>query len=324
MRVLRLTFLSSLVLELVAMLSVALVAVSAGLRVVGGDLDFRTALFVLVLAPEAYLPMRALGASYHSSAEGLAATEQVFALLDREGPAAAGSGAGRDVPDPGRVPVRLTGVRVTYPGRPDPALVLDELVLEPGTTLAVTGPSGSGKSTLLAVLLGLVAPDQGEVRVGDVALGDLDLDAWRSQVAWVAQRPYLFAGTLAANVRLGRPDASDADVTAALVEAGLRRYLDDHPAGLRTPVGERGAGLSAGERRRVALARALLRDASLLLLDEPTAGLDPATEAEVVDAVARAARDRTVVLVTHHAEPLRIADRVVELAACRVPAEVTA
>jgi ATP-binding cassette subfamily C protein CydCD len=355
---LRVTFLSSLILELVATVSVALVAVAIGLRLMAGQLDLRTALFVLVLAPEAYLPLRQLGANYHASAEGVAAAEQVFAVLERPAaPRGARSdlpkrpltasdtrtdvpdrgartevpdrgartdvpdrGARTDVPDPAVADVVVEGLRVAYPGRSEPALDGVSLTVQAGEVLALAGPSGCGKSTLLGVLLGLVAPQRGSVRVGGCDLAELDPDAWRARLAWVPQRPHLFAASIAENVRLGRPGASVEEVRAAVSAAGLDGVVADLPQGLETQLGERGAGLSAGERQRVALARAFLRDAPLLLLDEPTAALDGRTEREVLEAVRRLSRGRTVVLVAHRPALLALADRVLSLA----PVEVAA
>jgi thiol reductant ABC exporter CydD subunit len=314
---LRVTFLSSLILELLATLSVALVAVAIGLRLMGGHLDLRTALFVLVLAPEAYLPLRALGANYHASAEGMAAAEQVFAVLEHP---PAPRGTRTDVPDPSLAALEIEGLRVAYPGRSEPALDGVSLSVAAGEVLALAGPSGCGKSTLLGVLLGLVAPRGGSVRVGGRDLAELDPAAWRARLAWVPQRPHLFAASIAENVRLGRPDAAEGEVRAAIAAAGLADTVAGLPQGPETVLGDKGAGLSAGERQRVALARAFLRDAPLLLLDEPTANLDGATEREVVEAVRRLARGRTVVLVAHRPALLALADRVVSLA----PVEVAA
>ncbi len=310
MHTLRLAFASSLVLELIASLSVAVVAVSIGLRLLSGELSFHAGLFVLLLAPEAYLPLRAVGANFHASAEGLAAAEQVFTVLETELPTA---GSALDFPDPSVAGLELAGLTVSYPGRGTPALDAVSLSVRPGEILALTGPSGCGKSTLLSVLLGFVRPDSGAVSVGGVDLAGIDPGAWRAGIAWVPQRPHLFATTLDANVRLGRPDAPAAAVDAAVEAAGLGELVRRLPQGLQTPLGEGGAGLSAGERQRVALARAFLRDAPLLLLDEPTAGLDGATEAGVLDAVRRLARGRTVLLVAHRPALVAIADRTVEL-----------
>jgi thiol reductant ABC exporter CydD subunit len=317
MATLRVTFLSSLVLELLASVSVALIAVAIGLRLLAGHVDLRSALFVLVLAPEAYLPLRQMAADYHASAEGLTAAEQVFGILDHPAPPL---GRGMRIPDPSTVGLSVESLRFTYPGRDQPALDGATLDVLPGEMVAVTGPSGSGKSTLLLVLLGMIQPDAGTVRVGDVDLASLDPAAWRARIAWVPQHPYVFAASIADNIRLGRADASEEEVWHAVDTAGLAELVRRLPEGLDTVLGERGAGLSAGERQRVALARAFLRDAPLLLLDEPTANLDGRTESEIVEAVRRLARGRTVVMVAHRPALVALADREVDLTLTSVPA----
>ena len=308
---LRITFLSSLILELVATISVALVAVEIGLRLMNGHLGLRTALFALILAPEAYLPLRQLGANYHASAEGMAAAEQVFAVL--EAPEAP-RGTRTDFPEEALAGLTVEGLRVNYPGRSEPALDEVSLTVNQGEVLALVGPSGCGKSTLLGVLLGLVTPERGSVRVGGVDLAEVDLDAWRARLAWVPQRPHLFKASIAQNVRLGRSGASTAEVWAAIEAAGLTDAVRNLPDGVDTVLGDRGAGLSAGERQRVALARAFLRDAPLLLLDEPTANLDGETERDIVQRIGRLAEGRTVVLVAHRPALIGVADRVLSLA----------
>ncbi|KPC82316.1 thiol reductant ABC exporter subunit CydD [Streptomyces sp. NRRL S-4] len=307
LKTLRIAFLSSFALELLATLSVALVAVTIGMRLVHGELDLYTGLVVLILAPEAYLPIRQVGAQYHAAAEGLSAAEEIFAVLETE-PAAGGS---QDVPRSLRL--ELEGVTVRHPGRAEPSLDAASLVVEPGETVALVGPSGIGKSTLLGVVLGFTTPFEGSVRVGGTDLSALSPERWREQIAWVPQRPHLFAGTIAENVRLARPDADDAAVMTALREAGAQGFVEALPGGIGTVLGEDGAGLSAGQRQRLALARAFLADRPLLLLDEPTASLDGETEAGIVDAVRRLAAGRTVLLVVHRPALLSVADRVVAL-----------
>jgi thiol reductant ABC exporter CydD subunit len=308
---LRVAFLSSLVLELLATFSLALVAVAVGLRLLGGSLGLEDALLVLILAPEAYLPLRRLGESYHAGADGMAAGRQIAAVLDAPLPR---EGTRADIPDPRTHPIVLDGVRVTYPDRACAALDGLSVTVAPGEILAVTGPSGSGKSTLLRVLLGLERPAAGGVWIGGADLRDLELAAWHAQLAWVPQHPHLFAGTIADNVRVGRPEATDIAVWHALADARLADTVARLPDGIDTPLGERGAGLSAGERQRIALARAFVRDAPLLLLDEPTAGLDGRTEADLLRVIRRLVRGRTVVLVAHRPALMALADNLVELA----------
>ncbi|MEU9315653.1 thiol reductant ABC exporter subunit CydD [Streptomyces sp. NPDC048295] len=313
LRTLRIAFLSSFALELLATLSVALVAVTIGMRLVHGELDLYTGLVVLILAPEAYLPIRQVGAQYHAAAEGLSAAEEIFAVLETE-PRQAGTA---DVP--GVLRLELEGVTVRHQGRTEPSLDGASLVVDEGETVALVGPSGVGKSTLLDVVLGFTAPDEGRIRIGGVDLATLAPEKWRERIAWVPQRPYLFAGTIAENVRLARPDADDGAVTAALRDAGAQDFVAELPDGENTLIGEDGAGLSAGQRQRLALARAFLADRPLLLLDEPTASLDGETEAGIVEAVRRLAAGRTVLLVVHRPALLSVADRVVTLEPSTTP-----
>ncbi|MEW2525267.1 thiol reductant ABC exporter subunit CydD [Streptomyces sp. NPDC047071] len=308
MRTLRIAFLSSFALELLATISVALVAVTIGMRLVHGDMALYDGLVILILAPEAYLPLRQVGARYHAAAEGLAAAEEIFEVLETPVP------AGGSAPAPAG-PLCVEDLDVRYPGRAADAVSGVSFTVGRGETVALVGPSGSGKSTLLNVLLGFVEPSAGRVCVGGTDLADVSLERWREQVAWVPQRPHLFAGSIADNVRLARPDAEDGAVREALRAAGALEFVDALPLGAETALGEDGAGLSAGQRQRVALARAFLADRPVVLLDEPTAALDGATEAGVVEAVRRLAVGRTVVLVVHRPALLAVADRVVRVGA---------
>lgn len=325
MRTLRVAFLSSLVLELCASLSLALVAVPIGLRLLGGSLDLTTALLVLLLAPEAYLPLRAMGTRFHASMEGVAAADAAFAVLDRE--SAPGAPVAevrpRALPD-GPPRISLENVTVRYPGRDDPALEHVTLTIEPGERVALVGESGGGKSTLLHLLLGFLRPSEGRVLVDGTDLRELDLDGWRAGLAFVPQRPHLFTTTVAGNIRLGAPTASPREVRQAATAAHAHDFIDELPQGYETQVGERGANLSAGQRQRIALARAFCRPAApVLLLDEPTARLDGRSEAAVVAATAGLCHGRTAVIVAHRPAMIELADRVIRLHEGRVIADTT-
>ncbi len=312
METLRVSFLSGSVLELAATLGVALVAVTTGVRLVGGGLGLQAGLTVIVLAPELYLPFRRLGAEYHASADGRAVAERMFALLDT--PAAAAPARGLWLPSsPRRAAVRLEAVSFSYPARP--ALVLDrfDLQLAPGETVALVGESGAGKSTVASLLLGLLEPTGGRISVGGADLRSCSIDAWRRLVTWTPQQPTLLRGTIADNLRLADPEASDRALRHAAANAGADDFIRALPLGYATTVGDGERSLSPGERRRIGLARAFLRDAPFVILDEPTADLDPESVAIVADAVRRLQRDRTMLLIAHRPELVQSADRVVRL-----------
>lgn len=298
---LRVAFLSSLVLELIAMLGIALVAGSVGLRVLHNGIGLRDALLVLLLVPEVYLPLRMVGASFHASTEGRQAAAEAFAVL-AESPAP----AGRRTQLPLSHDVVVEGLTVSYPGRDLPALDRLGLHAPAGRITAIVGPSGCGKSTLLAALMGYVRPAAGAMLVGGVDIADLEPELWRRQVAWLGQRPYVLPGPVGDSIRLGNPDATDSEVRVAATKAGALDLLN-------RAVFEGGAGLSAGERQRIALARMFLRDAPILLLDEPTAHLDATTEAAVIEALTLHARGRTVLLVAHRPALITAADEVIRL-----------
>ncbi len=312
MATLRLAFLSALVLELAAALATALVAVEVGLRLLAGHLGYQTALLVLLLTPEAYLPLRAVGAQFHASMEGVTAAARACDILAEPAPgetspagegrragAAAPSRPARSAPDLRRAPIALTDVCLRYPGRDDPALAGVNLTIQPGERIAVTGPSGAGKSSLLALLLRFAEPSSGRIEAGGVPLAEVDPAAWRRQLAWVPQQPHLFAASVAGNIALGCPDASEEDIARAARLAGAAGFIEALPQGYATALGERAGRLSAGQRQRIALARAFLRDAPLLLLDEPAAHLDAITAAQILRTVETLMRGRTVILVTH-------------------------
>ena len=317
MATLRVAFLSALVLELAATLGVALVAVTIGVRLAGGGMELQAGLAVLILAPELYAPLRQLGVQFHASADGMAAAERILGVLDEPALLTAAPDP-RHLPDPALAPIRLEAVSFAYPAREVPVLRDVELTLMPGERVALVGASGAGKSTLLALLMRLADPTGGRVSVGGVDLREGDPAAWRGRVAWVSQRPRLIAGSIADNVRMGDPGASDERVLEALRAANADGVVAALPEGVATRVGEGGARLSAGEAQRVALARAFLRDAPLVLLDEPTANLDPESAALVGAAIERLSMGRTVVLAAHRLSLALGADRVVVLGEGRI------
>jgi ATP-binding cassette, subfamily C, bacterial CydD len=310
MATLRVAFLSGAVLELAATLGIALVAVVVGVRLTDGRISFEPALTVLVLAPELYLPLRNLAAQFHASADGTAVARRMLDLSEAPPVTVIGPG---DVPDPALEPITFSAVSFAYPARDVPVLHRLDLRVEPGETLALVGPSGGGKSTIVSLLLRLVEPTEGRVLVGDRDLAALDVAAWRAQLAFVPQRPTLFRGTVADNIRLGDRSATADRVRAAAELAGAHAFVSRLPERYETVVGEGGRQLSAGERRRIALARAWLRDAPLVLLDEPTADLDPVSAALVGDTIERLRAGRTVLLVAHRPELATHADRIVVL-----------
>jgi len=325
MATLRVAFLSALVLELSAALATALVAVETGLRLLYGHMPYQTALLVLLLTPEAYLPLRAVAAQYHASAEGTAAAESIFQILDTPLPSqdsrttALAAGRTARVPDLRSAAISLNGVTVTYPGRDRPALEGLNLVIRPGELIMLTGPSGAGKTTVLRLLLRFTEPDMGTISADGIDLDGVPMDPWRAQIAWVPQHPRLFPGSVAANIALGRPGVPRAAIKDAARLAGAADFIEALPHGYDTLLGERAARLSAGQRQQLALARAFLRNAPLLLLDEPVAHLAPAAAAAIGDVFRGPLACRTIIVATHR-QLAAGADRVIALDGGRVAA----
>jgi thiol reductant ABC exporter CydD subunit len=310
MGTLRIAFLSGAVLELAATLGIALVAVVVGVRLAEGGVGFEPALTILVLTPELYLPLRNLAAQFHTSADGAAVAARMLDLIE---PDDARSRASEPAPNPAGMPIRFECVSFRYPSRPVDVVGALDLVVSPGETVAIVGPSGGGKSTVLALLLRFVDPASGRITVGEQDLSRVDAATWRRHIAYVPQRPTLFRGTVADNIRLGDPSADDERVRTAAELAGAHEFVSELPGGYDTLLGDGGRQVSTGQRRRLALARAFLRDAPLVLLDEPTADLDRTSTAAVVDVIERLQAGRTVLLVTHDVDIAATAHRVVRL-----------
>ncbi|GBC61931.1 thiol reductant ABC exporter subunit CydD [Desulfonema ishimotonii] len=329
MSVLRIAFLSSAVLEFFSSLSIAMVAVYLGTRYLGyadfgswgRPLTFAHGFFILLLAPDVYLPLRELGTHYHARAEAVGAAEEILKILSVPCP--------RPVADekpwtpPGTMRISLRDLRFAYENGRRPALRGVTLDLKPGERVAVVGASGAGKTTLLNLLLGFLQPDQGEIRISGTPLSRISPEIWHRQIAWIGQNPALFHGTIRENILMDRPEADEDAVWRAAESAGVARFARHLPDGLDTRVGEQNIGLSRGQAQRVALARAWLRDAPLLLLDEPTAALDAETEAEISDALDRLSRGKTLLALTHRLTHIRRFDRIVVLAQGRIAEQGT-
>ncbi|CAJ1583093.1 thiol reductant ABC exporter subunit CydD [[Mycobacterium] wendilense] len=311
MSTLRIAFMSSLVLELLATLGVALVAVSVGLRLVYGDVALANALTVLLLAPDVFWPLRRVGVAYHAAEDGNAAAGKAFELMDT----VATDPSGHSVVGAAGATIRIEHLTVAGRDGHRPADLSG--VIEPGRITVLTGPNGAGKSTTLEVLTGLTTPASGRITVDGTDVADLDRVRWWPQLAWLPQRPVLVPGTVATNLSLFGP-LTDAD--AACAAAGFDVVLGELPDGAATVVGRDGLGLSLGQRQRLGLARALGSGAPVLLLDEPTAHLDPATERRVLDALRARADDGATVLIVGHRPPvLAVADHIIEVGS-HVPA----
>ncbi|MGI6091583.1 MAG: thiol reductant ABC exporter subunit CydD [Negativicutes bacterium] len=315
--VLKIAFLSSLVLELFTTISIALIAVSVGLRLLYGQLDFSDAFFLLLLAPEFYLPLRQLGSQFHASMAGSAAAGSIFNLLKLE-PGEKVFGEYQELDCQAGIGISFQDVHSAYDDGGRLALNGITFDIKPGTKLALVGPSGAGKSTVINLLLGFIQPDKGEITVNGIPLNRLNQEEWRKNIAFVPQSPHLFYGTVADNIKLGSQAATLPEIEAAARAAGAHDFITMLPDGYQTVVGEGGRGLSGGERQRLAIARAFLRDARFIILDEATASLDPHSEEIIEQAIQRLIIGRTVLIVAHRLTTVTRADSIVVLEQGRV------
>jgi ATP-binding cassette subfamily C protein CydD len=312
MSVLRVAFLSSFALEMISTISIALIAVYVSGRLLNETMVFQHGLFILMILPEFYLPLRTFGVKFHTGKEGLANVERIYQLLDTPTP---DFGVQTDLPM--WQTIHFEDVHFSYTAD-RPALNGLSLTIKRGQTVAVVGDSGSGKSTVNALLLGFVQPQTGMIKLDDLPLDALSPEAWREGIAWVSQRPYLFHASIAENIRMGNQSATQEAIIHAAKQAGAHDFIMALPDGYDTPCGERGYSLSGGQAGRIAIARAFLKDADLLILDEPTANLDPDSEAIILKALDRLRSGRTVVNVAHRLDTIRDADVIVVLNEGRV------
>ncbi len=312
MRVLRVAFLSALALELLTTLSIAIIAVEIGLRLLYSKMEFEQAFFILVIAPEFYQPLRNFGASFHAASAGNAAANRIFELLAMQPIAVTIHAIHKPSPLP-QPPfhMQFEGVSFTYPGREQPALHHLDLTIKPGQHTAIVGPSGAGKSTVINLLLRFLEPASGQILVNSVPLNTLSPEGWRGQLAWVSQKPYLFNTSILDNIRLAKTNATLDEIMWAGEQAGLAKFVQQLPQGWNTRIGERGARLSGGQSQRVALARAFLKDAPLLIWDEATAYLDAELEAQIQTAMENLMQGRTVLTIAHRLHTIRKADQII-------------
>lgn len=334
MRTLRVAFLSALTMELISGLGVGLVAMVLGLRLLSGSLSLGTALAVLLVSPEVFLPLRRVGAEFHASAQGQAAAQRILAVLDlpdtdpantdrtNTGPAntvpreskALSSTVGHKV-EHSCAELRIAGLKFSFAERSLSVLPGIDLVVAPGEHVAVVGPTGIGKSTLVAAVLGFISPDEGVISSDGIDQSSLSGSEWRKRITWVPQTPHLFSGSIAYNLRIGKPEASKQELREVLDAVDLGAVIGGLPNGLDTQLGEEGWTLSAGERQRIAIARAMLRDAPIVVFDEPAGHLDLATEARLSKNLTSWLESRTVLVVAHRPELVSRIDRTIEFEA---------
>jgi ATP-binding cassette, subfamily C, bacterial CydD len=311
MKVLRFAFLSGAVLEFLTAIAIGLIAVTLGIRLLDGGITFEYAFLVLLLAPEFYRPLRELGVHRHAGLEGKAAAKRIIEILETPLPVHTGAVSGKHPIGP--LTIEFTSVTYIYPGSDRTALTGIDLILPAGTCTALVGRSGAGKSTLANLLLRFIDAQDGIITANSIPLVDLPVETWREYVALVPQRPYLFYGSVRANIRLARPGASDSEVEQAAELAGAAGFISRLPQGYDTEIGERGARLSAGQVQRIAIARAFLKDAPLLVLDEPTSSLDPESETLIRHALERLMQNKTVLVIAHRYNTIANAQQVAVL-----------
>ncbi len=318
LEVLRVTFLSSLALELVATISVAVVAVQIGLRLLAGGIGFEQALFILVVAPDFYLPLRQLGMKFHSASAGVSAARRIFEILDLPEEAPVQWETSIFEFQPGPLEIELRDVTYQFPDRDEPVINGINLRLAAGCVTAVVGRSGAGKSSLANLLLGFIQPTRGTILIHHVPLASVNLRAWREQIAWVGQSPSIFSGSIRENILLGRRMTDDENLSQALAACGLEDWINSLSHGLETRIGEGGALISSGQAQRLMFCRALLKPAKLVVLDEPTAHLDVKLEKELLQAMQVLFAGKTVLLIAHRLPTVMLAHHLVVMDAGRI------
>lgn len=310
--VLRYAFLSGAVLEFMTMTAIGVIATTLGVRLLNHSISFEKAFLILLLAPEFYRPLQELGVQRHAAMEGEASAKRLFEILETPLPAGVVSSGDASLPA-GAITIDISRLSYTYPGKERPALDGVSLRLPANTCTALIGRSGAGKSTLVNLLMRFMEAAGGSITANGVPITALSQEKWREYIALVPQRPYLFYGTLRENIRLACPQASDSEVAQAAALAGVTDFINELPGGFDAQVGEQGSQLSAGQAQRVAIARAILKNAPILVLDEPASSLDPASEARIRQALATLMHNRTVLVIAHRYNTIALADRILLL-----------
>jgi thiol reductant ABC exporter CydD subunit len=317
MSTLYLAFLSAFVMELFSTISTAVIAVFLGLRLIAGQIPFEHAYLVLLLAPEFYLPVRALGTQFHAGANGTAAAKRIFAILDEQPSGYVTEVGGIQLASQGPYQIRFEQVTFTYPGADTPVLEQLSFTVEAGQHAALVGMTGAGKSTVLDLLQGFLKPTAGRILIDGVDLAQLDMVWWREQYGWVAQKPHLFQGSIADNIRLSKPNAGLVEVQLAARAAYADGFISELQAGYDTSI-EETAQLSGGQLSRIAIARAIFKQAPMLLMDEPTAQLDQESEQAIIHALAEYLKGKTALFVAHRMAMTTLADQVIEIGGAKV------
>ncbi len=320
MKVLKIAFLSALVLELLSTISIAIIAVEIGLRLMYGKMDFESALFVLILAPEFYLPLRKLGSRYHAGLEGIAAFKSIQKLLT--------SNSNKNEINSSQSKFRngdieFKNVSFKFPSRETKALDDISFTIEMGKTVAIVGESGSGKSTIINLLMQFLKLENGKILIGENNLLNVSESEWHKQVSWISQKPHIFHKSILENISIAKKDATENEIIEAAQNALIHDWIIKLKDGYKTIVGERGTTLSGGEIQRIALARAFLKDSPILLMDEATSSIDSIYEQELISSIKRLSKNKTVVIVAHRLNTITNADKIIVMDGSKIIGEGT-
>lgn len=316
--VLRIAFLSALTLELLSTISIAIVAVAIGLRLMNGNFEFQSALFILILAPEFYMPLRLLGARYHAGQEGLESSKRIFEILSKD---VIVNNSDKKIIDLNNIKshsIRFDSVYFKYNSNDSFELKNINIEIESGKKTALIGPSGSGKSSVINLLLRFIEPQNGKIMIGNDDIRSFDLKDWRNQISWISQNPYLFHKSIEENIKLGKPDSSLDEIYEATYKANLLDFIECLPEKFLTNIGEKGERLSGGEAQRIAIARAFLKNSPIIILDEPTSNLDPEIELSILNSINELTQNKTTIIIAHRLNTILNSDKIILMSKGRI------